>query len=302
MSTKKILVTGCSGFIGSSLVNHYKKLNMEVDGIDIKDKKSITVDNFYAYNGSQKELETIFENGYDICVNCAGSPSVKFSFEHPLEDYELNTEITFKFLAALKVKNPECKFFSLSSAAVYGNPEKLPVKEDAQVHPISPYGYHKHISEIICKQYRAYYGVRTFSLRLFSVYGPGLRKQIFWDLYKKSQKSNTVKVFGTGGETRDFIFIDDLVKAIELITLNDKLDAQVVNIANGNQVKISKAVEIFFQQLDKDISYEFTGDAKRGDPKHWEADISILASTGYKSEYSIEEGIRRYVSWIKLLK
>ena len=107
------------------------------------------------------------------------------SFKDPLFDFNLNVFNVFKILEAIKLFNDKCKFVNLSSAAVYGNPDILPIIETSTILPISPYGFHKSISETIVKEYYSVYKIQSISLRVFSVYGEYLKKQLFWDLYNK---------------------------------------------------------------------------------------------------------------------
>jgi dTDP-glucose 4,6-dehydratase/UDP-glucose 4-epimerase len=96
--------------------------------------------------------------------------------------------------------------------------------------PISPYGYHKLAAENLCKEFNDIYNIQTLIVRIFSAYGPGLKKLLFWDLHQKSLSSDKVELFGTGEETRDFIFIDDLVKALELVMVNSLYENDIINI------------------------------------------------------------------------
>jgi UDP-glucose 4-epimerase len=235
-------------------------------------------------------------------VNCAGSASVPQSFEDPFKDYELNTRIVFSILTAIKEKNPACKFINLSSAAVYGNPQLLPVSETAPVKPISPYGNHKYMSELICNQFHDFFGLQTCSLRIFSAYGVGLKKQIFWELFQKTKQGKPIKLFGSGDESRDFIYITDLVEVIEMIGSLEVFEHRVINVANGVEIKIRDLVRSFFSAFGGNITFEFTGNEKTGDPKCWQADISRIRKMGYAPKVSLEEGIRGYISWVKSLK
>ncbi|HET6244683.1 MAG: SDR family oxidoreductase [Bacteroidetes bacterium] len=298
----KVLIFGSSGFVGAALVKYMSELGYSVSGCDIinNDEKEY-LNAFYFAQDNQESLNEIFLSNYDVCINCAGSASVAYSFENPFKDYELNTRIVFRILSSIKKESPECRFINLSSAAVYGNPASLPIKEEDPVNPVSIYGNHKFMSEMICRQFYDYFKIQTCSLRIFSAYGPGLQKQLFWDMYQKTIKSKSINLFGTGNETRDFIYIKDLVKAIELIVSEKKFKYREINIANGTEVSIRQAAEIFYSLYDPSIKFEFSGEEKPGDPKNWKANIAVLKSFDYKTEYGIEEGIAEYVEWLKKL-
>jgi UDP-glucose 4-epimerase len=298
----RAIIFGSSGFVGAALAKHLKTKGYFVAGCDVinSDAEKI-LNNFYLAEDNQESLNKIFSEQFDVCINCAGSASVAYSFENPFKDYELNTRIVFRILSAIKEVNKDCRFLNLSSAAVYGNPKELPIKETAEVKPVSPYGNHKFMSEMICRQFYAYFNIDTYSLRIFSAYGPGLKKQLFWDLYQKSLRSKNVSLFGTGNETRDFIYVDDLINAIELIAKSSNISSREINVANGEEIKIADAADCFYKNLDKSISLSFSGEDKPGDPKNWKADISILKSLGYKAEYNIEKGILEYIKWLNKL-
>jgi dTDP-glucose 4,6-dehydratase/UDP-glucose 4-epimerase len=186
----------------------------------------------------------------------------------------------------------------LSSAAVYGNPVILPINEDAIVSPLSPYGFHKLQSEQICNEFFRFFNIATCSLRIFSAYGEGLNKQLFWDLYKKTLDPTIIKLYGTGKESRDFIYILDLIRAIELVAIKGSFNGGVINIANGEEVFIEYCVEKFYSNFDTQVDYQFSGQERQGDPNNWIADISILKSLGYKSEYNLEKGLQNYYKWL----
>ncbi len=122
----------------------------------------------------------------DVCIHAAGRASVPQSMADPASDYSDGPALTLAVLDALRRCVPDCAFVLLSSAAVYGNPPILPVNEEQAPNPISAYGYHKWQSEILCQEFASLFGIRAISVRLFSVYGAGLRRQVMWDLTYKA--------------------------------------------------------------------------------------------------------------------
>ena len=296
----KILVIGSKGFIGCSVYNFFKQKKHEVFGCDVVtdyvDKNYIQID------ATNSDYHHIFEKiNITICINCSGAASVPLSLEFPLKDFSLNTLNVFKILEAIRTYQPKCKFINLSSAAVYGNPESLPISEDAVLRPLSPYGIHKMQAEQICKSYYDYYQIPTCFVRIFSAYGNGLKKQLLWDLYTKFSVGKTVELYGTGSETRDFIHIDDVVNALNLIIHNSTFTGEAINLANGEEHSIRFIAELYKSNLQSNQSVAFNARIKVGDPLHWKADISKLKKMGYSSTMSIEQGVKDYISWVKTL-
>ena len=300
-STMKILVIGSKGFIGSSVYNFFKQKKYEVFGCDVVtdyvDKNYIQID------ATNSDYHHIFEKiDITICINCSGAASVPLSLEFPLKDFSLNTLNVFKILEAIRTYRSKCKFVNLSSAAVYGNPENLPITENSVLRPLSPYGIHKMQAEQICKEYYDYYQIPTCFVRIFSAYGNGLKKQLLWDLFKKFSQGKIVELYGTGDETRDFIHIDDVVNALDLIIHNSTFEGEAINLANGEAYSIRFIAELYKSNLHSKNSITFNNIVKIGDPLHWKADISELKKMGYTSVMPIEQGIKNYISWVKTLK
>jgi dTDP-glucose 4,6-dehydratase/UDP-glucose 4-epimerase len=285
----KILIIGSKGFIGSHLIDCFSK-RYEVWEMDIV----LDYSNPYFI-----PFEDMKKHKFDFCINCSGAANVPFSMQNPYNDFKLNAFNVFKFLENIRLHNPACKFINMSSAAVYGNPIELPIKENTHLAPVSPYGYHKLLSEQICEEFYRFWGIKTVSLRVFSAYGEGLKKQLFWDLFQKFTKESSVELWGTGEESRDFIYISDIAQIVELAMQKSSFNAQVINVANGEQVKISEAVNMFRKILGIGKNYSFSNKGATGYPVNWEADISLIKSWGYKKQIDIEYGIRRYVEWIK---
>ena len=293
----KILIIGSKGFIGSH-ANRFFSAENEVWGADVvaddKDKK------YYRLNPVNTNFEAIFiEKAFDLCINASGNGSVPVSINSPVFDFELNVTNTIKLLDAIRVHNPKCKYINISSAAVYGNPPGIPVTEDMPLLPLSPYGWHKLYSEQVSREYYYLYNLQTINLRLFSVYGEYLRKQLFWDIYQKCLRSSYIELFGSGNESRDFIYIADLMEAIDCIVKRGLFNGEAVNIASGTETTIRSAAEIFCRQIDENISVKFNKIVKPGDPLNWRADISMVKSFGFESKTQINEGLSNTAKWLK---
>lgn len=294
-----MLVVGSKGFIGSHCVDFFKKENEVWECDVVADCKN---PNYFRLDAIDSNFSEIFQkHQFDVCINCSGAANVPYSLEEPYNDFKLNTLNVFKLLESIRLYNVECRFITLSSAAVYGNPSSLPIYSTMNCNPISPYGYHKFYSEQICEEYSRFWGVKTCCARIFSAFGPGLKKQLFWDLYNKFAFQDEITLWGTGDESRDFIYISDIVNCINIIINKSDFNAAKINIANGKQSTIKEVSNIFLKVLNTDKKIHFSGNTRKGDPVNWEADISDLKQWGYSPKISLEEGIGLYISWIKNL-
>lgn len=292
----KILIIGSKGFIGSHCVNYFSK-NHDVWQCDIV--VDYVTKNYFVVDATNVNYSDVFEkNNFDACINCSGAASVPDSIKNPLRDFTLNVYNIHLQLNAIKKYNANCKYINLSSAAVYGNPAELPIKETNKSNPISPYGFHKEMAEYACKEYYFNFNIKTCSLRVFSAYGPGLQKQLFWDLHKKAHSGNTISLFGTGNESRDFIYITDLMEAINCVINKSNFNADIVNVASGKELLIKDVVNTFYS-LYKNVEFKFLGQERVGDPSNWRADITKLQSYGFQPKMSINDGLNEYVKWLK---
>lgn len=298
----KVLITGVCGFVGSHLSEMFRNSGDTVIGIDritnACDKPKYVVDLL------KDDLEPIFKRELpDIVIHCAGLADVQYSVENPNEDFMANTYAVHRILFYMKKCGlPNCRFVFLSSAAVYGQPKELPINEKCGLNPLSPYALHKKMAEDICMYFINNYQFDIKILRIFSSYGPGLKKQLFWDMYKRIKEIGSLELWGTGKESRDYIFIDDLVQAIYLIAIEKNKDYVVWNVANGEEVTIEKVAKIFLEaETGTCHELKFRNVVREGEPLNWCADISRLKSLGYKKNVNIEEGIKKYVDWINQL-
>jgi len=293
----KILIIGSKGFIGTHTLKYFRGVEYDAYGCDVvveyDDARYFQVD---ATNSSYDDIFTTHQ--FEACINCSGAASVPDSFAHPQRDFHLNSNNVFNLLEAIRKHNPSCKFINLSSAAVYGDPEHLPVSESSPSHPLSPYGWHKFYSEMICQEFVNFYNLKACSVRIFSAFGPGLRKQLFWDLYKKSKSDGNISLFGTGKESRDFIFIDDIVEGIHVVLRKGIFDGRNYNLASGIETTIQEASHEFYRGLEYKGKIEFQMNGRPGDPINWKADIQAIQALGFYPKVSFPEGVRNYIRWL----
>ena len=293
----KILIIGSNGFIGSHCVVYFQNKGFEVFQADIDSSSN---ENYYQIRNQNSDFAAPFkEQQFEVCINASGSAHVGFSFESPSQDFELNVVNVQKILVAIRDFNSNCKFINFSSAAVYGNPNVLPINENSVCKPLSPYGFHKLQSELLLTEYHNFFGLNTCSLRIFSAYGPGLKKQLFWDLYQKAIQNDVVSLFGTGKESRDFIFIDDLMQIIDLILKKSTFQGSIYNVATQIETSIAVAARIFIEAFLPEKKIVFNGEEKQGDPINWLADVEKIKKYGFEPHFNLHLGLKKYVEWLK---
>ncbi len=292
----KFLIIGSKGFIGSHCLQIFSKLH-QVWGADVVTDYVAT--NYYQVDAINADFKSIFEDQhFDICINCSGAASVPRSFKEPTTDFSLNVFNVVKILEAIRVIQPACKFINLSSAAVYGNPQNLPITESTECRPLSPYGYHKLMAEMAVKEYATLFGSNGISARLFSVYGPGLQKQLFWDWHLKIQAHGHLTVLGTGLESRDFLYVSDLANSLLQLAEKAVFDGSAINISGGRQWYIREVIALFQQHYFQSFSYSFSEVVRTGDPINWHADVSRMKALGYQPQVTLEEGLKIYFEWL----
>ena len=280
---ERICLFGSAGFIGSALKYYLLKLGYQVDcpsrELNLEVKKDVAA--FFSSRPS-----------FNLVINASGSGSVQGSIVNPQNDWNKNVLIVQNIGEALLSFSTKTTLLNFSSAAVYGNPSSLPIPEDSDCSPLSPYGKHKLEAEIWLNKQRSEHGLNSISLRPFSVYGPGQDKLLIADLFKRIvvNKERHVVLFGNGKESRDFIFIHDLCLAVDLIIKNHHSLKGPINIASGQEVRIETVAKVFSILFNVDIT--FNGETRVGDPNNWHADISLIATLGFAPNWTIESGIK----------
>ncbi len=302
-NTGTILITGVAGFLGRYIARHFHRKGCVVIGTDSSTPENAPTENLSSYHQMRlpdsafgQLLESVQPT---ILVHCAGRAAVAMSVKNPHSDFHSNAVVTFDILDAVRQYAPTCRTVFLSSAAVYGNPEQLPISESCLPAPVSPYGFHKLQSEQLCAEFSTIYGLKTASVRIFSAYGPGLRRQVIWDICQKAILQDSLILQGTGEESRDFIHALDIANAIDCITSSAEMNGEFYNLATGEEVKIRSLVELVLESLEIEKRPEFNGAVPMGVPLNWRADISRLRSLGFAPTVSFDRGIKTFAYWCR---
>jgi len=291
---QKILVTGAFGFLGWKISHFLHESGYSVLGIGRGKSRRILKPAFptIEMHMPDPQMDSILkEFAPDCVVHCASPASVPFSVSHPHSDFMQSAGALSSLLDALRRNSPSIQFILISSASVYGNPVQLPVGESHRIQPISPYGFHKHISETLCNEYETIHGFETTIVRLFSAYGFGLRKQVVWDIFQKihHHKERVLNLFGTGEESRDFLHVNDVANAIQLLI--SKKATGTFNLGSGEETSIRTLCETICDVVQFQGEIEFSGETRTGDPMNWCADISKIQKLGFKPVVSLKDGL-----------
>jgi UDP-glucose 4-epimerase len=292
----KILVTGGAGFIGSNLVDKLIDEGYEVfviDNLSTGKKENINKKALF-YKVDICHLDKILHlfKGIDYVFHLAANPRVVFSVKNPIESHKVNVNGTLNVLYA-SYKNKIKRLIFASSAAVYGDIKKLPLKENMTPKPISPYGLHKLIGEYYCQLFSNLYNLETVCLRYFNVYGPrmdpnGPYALVIGKFLKLRKENKPLTIYGDGKQTRDFIYVDDIVKANILAMKSKKVGkGEVINICSGKNYSINYIAKLIGGK-------KIYLPARKGEMKHTLGDNSLAKKLlGWKPEISLEEGIEK---------
>lgn len=305
MAEKVVVVTGACGFIGRYTSRFCAQKGYVVVGMgygtwDEPEWKRWGLHQWIQSDISINALKANIEDPYMI-IHCAGAGSVGVSFDRPLDDYNNNVGTLLNVLEFVRLYFPDTKITYPSSGAVYGSARHLPVIEEADLNPVSPYGFNKKIAEDLCRSYAFNYNLSIAVVRLFSIYGAGLEKQVLWDACEKARQDNPV-FFGTGNESRDFIHVDDAAELLYLAAEKASSKCPVFNGGAGVNVKIRDIVEKLYYFLDYKKSPCFSEQQRDGDPLHYQADISKAYALGWQPQIDLDTGINDYVNWYKDFK
>lgn len=298
---------GAKGFLGRHVARRFDAEGWRVEGLGRGQWVEHAEWGLVAWHDSTvttRSLEELAREGLPDAVFCAaGSGTVRESFSNAEKAYD-DTVGSAKIALDFLVSNaPEAVFVYPSSCAVYGSRDDEPIREDSSGSPASPYGTYKLAVERECHRANGEWGLRCGVIRFFSLYGPGLRKQLIWDLAARAQGERTITLSGTGDETRDLLHIDDACRLVSLVTSKlvdgDAKEIFIVNGGTGRALTVREIARQVVKQLPGDTSMAFSGTIREGDPPHFRADLTRARSLGFEPHWSPEDGITEYCAWIK---
>jgi UDP-glucose 4-epimerase len=299
---KPALVTGARGFIGRYIARCLSQQGWQVIGIGhgTWSQAEWSEWGISDWHDSDVNLQSLSEltKAPDLVIHCAGSGSVAASIAEPYKDFQRTVNTTLDVLEYMRIHAPQAKLVYPSSAAVYGMCERAPIKEQSLLRPVSPYGQHKVIAENLIKEYAVYYDIKAIVVRLFSVYGAGLKKQLLWDACRRLINNENI-FFGTGNETRDWLHVSDAARLLCIAADHADQACSIVNGGTGIATSNRQVLELIQQGLAGVPAPRFNHHVRAGDPQHFQADIKSVSTWGWQPEFSLADGIANYVAWFE---
>jgi UDP-glucose 4-epimerase len=294
-----VLVTGGGGFIGSHLVRRLVALGSEVVSLGGNRDDTERVDGVRPVFGniSRDTLETVAFVPETV-FHLAGGSSVAASVANPPEDFLNTVYSTILLLDFLRRNWQGAQVVYVSSAAVYGEAQQKKASHDLACLPISPYGVHKRQVESLLLDHARMYGTQSVIIRPFSVYGPGLRKQLLWDALQKASHG-VFNFFGSGRELRDWVYVHDLVECLLRVSDVASKAVPAFNAGSCHAVSVREILTQLFSVAGLNREPVFLGQQKEGDPDRLVADDSAEAELGPMFVTPLREGLEAYVQWYK---
>lgn len=300
---KTALVTGAYGFVGRYVARQLSRDGWRVIGLghgtwSREEWQSWGIAEWHSSDISLDALIT-YAGKPEVIVHCAGSGSVGFSMTHPCQDFQRTVATTLAVLEFARLYAPLAKIAYPSSAGVYGEVHKLPIAETDPLFPASPYGAHKRLAEELCASYAKHFDIAVAVVRLFSVYGAGLRKQLLWDASQKIMRGEN-GFFGTGEEIRDWLHVEDAASLLLTAASQASSECPMVNGGSGVGVTVREVLTELFGCFERAADVpNFTGVARSGDPVGYVADIAMAKQWGWQPKMGLHEGLHEYAQWFK---
>jgi UDP-glucose 4-epimerase len=302
LRNKKVVVTGGAGFIGSHLVDqlvdkgaivtvvdnlsagNLKNLEQSQSKIDFQ---KVDVRNFKAISQIIKYKDVVF--------HLAANADVPLSVKNP--DYDFKNNVLGGYNVLRSCLNADVKkVVFASSAAVYGEPEYVPIDELHRTNPLSPYGAAKLSIERLGITYHKSFGLPFTAIRIFNNYGVRQPRYVMYDLIKKLYKNDKfLEVLGTGEQVRDYCYVEDGARCFILAAENDMSTGEVFNLAGGNSIKIREVVDLIIKTLGlQDVTVKYTGQSWKGDIMKLIANMEKTKNIlGFESKVTMSDGICR---------
>jgi UDP-glucose 4-epimerase len=306
----RILITGAHGFIGSYLARRLSTQGYFVSGLGhgtwtAAEALRAGVNQWFCGDINVDNLRMLQKQGTpEIVYHLAGGSAVGAALANPRDDFFRTVVSTIELLEWLRLDAPSTQLVAVSSAAVYGGGYKGPIPENAKPYPVSPYGHHKYMMESLCRSYGDSYGLKVLMARLFSVFGPGLRKQLLWDICTRLATGELPMVLGgSGNELRDWTDVREVVRVLEILPSIVVPANRVINIGTGvptsvRQIALGLATAWQGHEANED-TVSFSGRSRQGDPFSLVADPQYLNCLGFQWRISVSQTLADYVDWFK---
>ncbi|QYZ79858.1 SDR family oxidoreductase [Methanofollis formosanus] len=309
----KIVITGGAGFIGSHLAEAL-----------VSDHEVVIIDNlddYYSPALKRRNLDCVMAKGdaifvrgditdlafvrsviddtVDYVYHEAAQAGVRISVRDPFKPNTVNVTGTLNVLTAARDAGVK-RVINASSSSVYGTVQYLPFDENHPTIPVSPYGISKLAAEHYCRIFYEVYGLPAVSLRYFTVYGPRMRPDLAISIFtRKMLKNEPITVYGDGEQTRDFTFIDDIVKANLNLLKTGAADGYAMNVGGGQRITLNDLIALI-REITGSASEVVYSQRQKGDAEHTLAEISLAGKLiGYRPEVSIGGGLGRFIEWYR---
>jgi len=300
--TKKILISGSSGQVGSYLVEHFSK-KYDVVGLDIKKSGIPKVDEVTVLGDIRdKEKVNDLVKDVDAIIHAAAQLNIKFSLDNPIIDANINIAGTLNLLEAARKNKNIYKFVYLSSSVVYGNPQYLPIDENHPLNPLSPYGVSKMTAERYCLLFNKLFGLPAVCVRPFNIYGSREDPKSayvsivskFADMVRNNQP---LIIYGDGKQMRDLVHVKDVVSFIEILLERQDTIGEVYNLGSGKPTTVLELAKLILKMNGKDEKGNMIYKKEEtGKIKNSYADIKKSLKIGYKQQIAIDEGVKEIVN------
>lgn len=296
------LVLGAAGFIGRHVCREMNARGFTVHGVGhggwtAEERSAFGVTRWHEADITLEALRVASDGSSpDVVVHCGGSGTVAHSYREPTSDFDRSVGTTLAALEFAREQAAPPRFVLTSSAAVYGDQGEVDLEEGARLGPMSPYGYHKVMAEQLCESYSRFFNVRTRVIRLFSVYGEGLRKQLLWDAMNKFRRGES-SFFGTGDEMRDWIHVEDAARLIGLAATSPET---LHTVYNGGHVKARTrdVLGALARAAQASSAPTFSGEIHPGNPRRLTGSTSrARIELGFEGRIGLEAGLGRYADW-----
>lgn len=293
MAEARAWVTGAAGFIGTHLAAQLTAQGTQVTGFGRAGGalRPLTADGLAAAFASGGRPDRVY--------HIAGGSTVGRSLADPLGDFDSNVATTAVLLDFLRRHCPEVPVVLSSSAAVYGSGHAGPIAVNADLAPFSPYGHHKLMAEQLAQAYAENYGLRVTVLRLFSIYGPGICKQLVYDIcVRLATDPARLTLGGSGAELRDWCHVSDAVACMAQVGDAAAGQLQRYNLATGEATSVAAIAQHLAAAWGARCELDFQGGARPGDPFSLVASASSLPP-GFAPQIGVAAGLADFVGWFK---